>query len=325
MEIALRLMPGHAALWNAYIGTLAGAGLYREAAEAARSARTAGFELPILRLIEASHAGTAGELDRAEALLASVPDDLAEKSSNMVRHLIRKGELGAAAGIMDRLLAEQPGDLSLWALAELIWRATHDPREAWLSRDPQFIQTVELPFEQTDLDRLASLLRGLHRMRAQPIGQSIRGGTQTRGRLFDRIEPELVQLRTLLQRAVDDYQSSLPAFDAAHPLLRHRSSGLTVAGGWSVRLQDGGHHISHIHPAGVISSALYVALPQLNREDGQGWLELGRPPMDLRLTLAPLATIEPRPGRLVLFPSYLYHGTRSFAAGERLTVAFDAA
>jgi len=29
------------------------------------------------------------------------------------------------------------------------------------------------------------------------------------------------------------------------------------------------------------------------------------------------------PGRLVLFPSYLYHGTRPFSAGERLSVAFD--
>ena len=37
----------------------------------------------------------------------------------------------------------------------------------------------------------------------------------------------------------------------------------------------------------------------------------------------PLHLIAPRPGRLVLFPSFLHHGTRAFAAGERLTVAFD--
>ncbi|HEV2043240.1 MAG TPA: putative 2OG-Fe(II) oxygenase [Sphingomicrobium sp.] len=35
--------------------------------------------------------------------------------------------------------------------------------------------------------------------------------------------------------------------------------------------------------------------------------------------------VEPRPGRLVLFPSYLWHGTIPFAAGagDRLTAAFD--
>jgi hypothetical protein len=26
---------------------------------------------------------------------------------------------------------------------------------------------------------------------------------------------------------------------------------------------------------------------------------------------------------VALFPSYMYHGTRPFSAGERLTVAFD--
>ena len=35
--------------------------------------------------------------------------------------------------------------------------------------------------------------------------------------------------------------------------------------------------------------------------------------------------IEPKPGRLVLFPSTMWHGTEPFAAGERLTVAFDVA
>jgi hypothetical protein len=55
----------------------------------------------------------------------------------------------------------------------------------------------------------------------------------------------------------------------------------------------------------------------------EGWLELGRPPPDLKMDLEPIETIEPEPGYLVLFPSYLYHGTRRFPAGERMSVAFD--
>jgi hypothetical protein len=39
--------------------------------------------------------------------------------------------------------------------------------------------------------------------------------------------------------------------------------------------------------------------------------------------LPPFRTIEPKPGRLALFPSYMWHGTRPFAEGERMTVAFD--
>jgi len=66
-----------------------------------------------------------------------------------------------------------------------------------------------------------------------------------------------------------------------------------------------------------------VRVPELDRSTQEGWLELGRPPPDLQMDLDPLATIEPEAGSLVLFPSYLYHGTRPFSAGKRLSVAFD--
>ena len=37
----------------------------------------------------------------------------------------------------------------------------------------------------------------------------------------------------------------------------------------------------------------------------------------------PCRKIEPKPGHLVLFPSWMWHGTVPFTQGERLTVAFD--
>jgi hypothetical protein len=43
----------------------------------------------------------------------------------------------------------------------------------------------------------------------------------------------------------------------------------------------------------------------------------------LALNLDPLHMIRPQPGRLALFPSTMFHGTRPFPAGERMTVAFD--
>jgi len=35
--------------------------------------------------------------------------------------------------------------------------------------------------------------------------------------------------------------------------------------------------------------------------------------------------VEPKPCRLALFPSWMWHGTRPFGEGERMTVAFDVA
>ena len=56
-----------------------------------------------------------------------------------------------------------------------------------------------------------------------------------------------------------------------------------------------------------------------------GWLTLGEPDAQLGLPLQPRRKVEPEPGRLVLFPSWMWHGTIPFAQGERLTVAFDVA
>ena len=86
-----------------------------------------------------------------------------------------------------------------------------------------------------------------------------------------------------------------------------------------------GRHVNHVHPAGWISSAFYVALPdEIDAEGPAGWLTLGEAG-ELGLDLPPIRLVQPRPGRLVLFPSTLWHGTRPFEAGERLTVAFDVA
>ena len=78
---------------------------------------------------------------------------------------------------------------------------------------------------------------------------------------------------------------------------------------------------------GWFSSALYVALPpaEARGPEPAGWLTLGEPQAQLGIEIDPIRLIEPKPGRLVLFPSTMWHGTRPFEAGERLTIAFDVA
>ncbi|MBL0001330.1 MAG: hypothetical protein IPO97_10290 [Sphingomonadales bacterium] len=106
-----------------------------------------------------------------------------------------------------------------------------------------------------------------------------------------------------------------------------RDQPVRFAGSWSVRLAGKGFHANHVHPAGWISSALYVALPERGPDDSPnaGWLALGSPEAGLGLDISPTRLIEPKPGRLVMFPSTMWHGTVPFDAGERLTVAFDVA
>src|SRR5437870_4145554 len=125
---------------------------------------------------------------------------------------------------------------------------------------------------------------------------------------------------------VEGYVEQLPPIDPEHPLLRHRRDRrIRFAGSWSVRLRGGGRHANHVHPQGWISSALYVSLPERSAAEPEdsGWLTLGQPQESLGLDLPPRRRIEPVVGRLVLFPSYMWHGTVPFSHGERLTVAFD--
>jgi predicted 2-oxoglutarate/Fe(II)-dependent dioxygenase YbiX len=169
-------------------------------------------------------------------------------------------------------------------------------------------------------------LRALHLAKGEFPDQSVRGGTQTDGPLFNRIDPTIQKVRSAIARAVEAYKLGLPPTDPRHPLLAHRRDRrVRFSGSWSVRLHGGGSHSNHVHPQGWISSALYVLLPpkQPNEAEDAGWLTLGEPDAQLQLDLPPTRKIEPKAGQLVLFPSWMWHGTVPFSEGERLTVAFD--
>ena len=325
-EAALERLPSHAGLWFRYINAIAGSGASMRAADVARRLRSMGGDGPALRLIEAHHAGMAGNLDRAGALLASIPEEYPDKLPEEARHRLRLGDPAGSAATLDRLRSIGAMDAAAWALAELAWRAMRDPRHGWLIDRERHILAIDLGLEATELGAIATVLRNLHRSSAQPLGQSVREGTQTRGNLWRRAEPEITFLRERLVEAVRGFVAKLPIAEADHPLSACLNGPLELSTGWSIRLGAGGHHISHIHAHGVLSSACHIALPRESKEkEEEGWLELGRPPSDIKLQLPPLASLQPRAGALILFPSFLYHGTRPFQSGERLTVAFDVA
>ena len=157
------------------------------------------------------------------------------------------------------------------------------------------------------------------------LDQSVRGGSQTDGALFMRQEPAIVALRAAVVEAVAAYIARLPAPDPNHPLLgQRRDRTPRFAGSWSVRLAGGGHHSSHVHPLGWISSALYIDVPDTLGGDA-GKLALGIPEWTLATGLGARQMVEPAVGRLVLFPSTMWHNTIPFESGTRLSVAFDVA
>lgn len=243
-----------------------------------------------------------------------------------VRHLLRHGRTQQTLPIIDGELVG-PAAAHMWPYAALAWRLLGDPRWNWLFSRGELIQSFDLTDDLPPLGRLAEVLRSIHSAKGEYLDQSVRGGTQTDGPLFCRVEPEIRALRSAIVDAVERYVAELPAPDADHPLLsQRRDRRVRFAGSWSVWLREKGFHTSHVHPQGWLSSALYVDLPpDAEDQPNAGWLQLGQPRPELDLQLDPLQLINPEPGRLVLFPSWMWHGTLPFPAGERLTVAFDVA
>jgi tetratricopeptide (TPR) repeat protein len=325
-EAALSLAPAETAIWKGLLDTLAQAEMYGAGlAVVARGRALAGPD-PLFDAYEAVCASESGMIEAADRLFARLgpPRDIA-MAVRRVRHLLRAGRPEQALALAEPLAPQAGGEL--WPYVSLGWRLTGDPRREWLEGDPRFVGVYDIAERLPPLDALARCLRGLHLASEQPLEQSVRGGTQTDGPLFARIEPEIRALRRAVVEAVEAHVAGLPPPIPGHPLLGGPRGPVRFSGSWSVRLTGGGRHANHLHPAGWLSSALYVALPGETERGSApaGWLTLGEPQESLGLGLAAFRTIEPKPGRLVLFPSTMWHGTVPFGEGERLTVAFDVA
>ncbi len=241
-----------------------------------------------------------------------------------IRHLIRKGRPEAAeAEITPRLTG--PVAPLYWPYASIVWRMQGDDRAVWLDRCDDIPKLAEADLSKDELDELAATLRGLHTARAPYPEQSVRGGTQTDRSVLLRHEPILNRTREALLSVIRDFIADLPPVDPRHPLLSAPRNHLLIEGSWSVRLEGQGYNVPHTHPRGWLSTAFYVTTPE-PAEMGPapaGHLALGAPPVELNCGLGALKSFAPRPGRLAIFPSTLWHGTVPFEAGERMVIAFD--
>jgi hypothetical protein len=119
----------------------------------------------------------------------------------------------------------------------------------------QFVNPVNA-FSATEgfTAQVAETLNALHTTLAAPGDQSLRGGTQTPGSLFDRQDATIQALKRGVTEAVESYIDTLPK-DRDHPFLQRISNRFRFAGSWSVKLKSQGHHVPHFHGQGWMSSA----------------------------------------------------------------------
>lgn len=247
--------------------------------------------------------------------------------------LIRAGQFERCEAQIADYLERAPEDQLLWALRGTCWKMLGDERYHWLTRGNDFVRAFEIPtpvgFSSRSefLGELRATLLLMHNLKTQPLNQSVRAGVQTPGRLLYKRDPIIQALRESLTEVVSEYIAAMPA-DVAHPLLGRKSAGFRFSGSWSVLLKGGGHHVSHVHPQGWISSAFYVSVPPRVTGDKMqgGDIYFGQSPYELGKTDTIEKSLKPEPGMLVLFPSFTWHGTIPLAEAEnqeRITAPFD--
>lgn len=325
VEQALQRHPTAGQLWTALFNIAIKASDFQTLAKAVAQARQAGAPDSLTLPFEFIAVAENGEAKKADALLARIGSEPGDPVAVWrVRHLLRAERAEQALAVVERGL-QGPAAAIYWPYASIAWKLCDDPRWPWLEAGGRLVSAADLTRALPDTDSLAATLRQLHEGKGEYLDQSVRGGSQTDGPLFSRIEPSIRALRAAVVKAVERYVAALPDPDPKHPLLgRRRDRPIRFSGSWSVRLRDAGFHANHVHPQGWISSAFYVALPAGMKRDGRsGWLTLGSPPSELGLQLPASSEIEPSVGKLVLFPSWMWHGTIPFESGERMTVAFD--
>lgn len=242
--------------------------------------------------------------------------------------LLKQKSYDLAQSKIEQILKIEPHNIAALAYWGICLRHTGNNQEQELNDYAHFVQEYVVfdPVKEVDFyDELVVTLSELHSSKEQPIDQTLINGTQTRGRLFSYDKPvikELVQrIRSCVAMYIEQNQKwanewcQLP--DAQNP---------TFIGSWSVKLKSGGFHSNHFHPMGKLSSVLYISLPDsiADTTENEGFLKFGEPNFRDDHNFPPNKFIKPEVGKLVLFPSYFWHGTVPFSdESYRLTVAFD--
>lgn len=263
-------------------------------------------------------------LERVAQRAPSAPS-LAENLTNAYLRLARTAD--AMKLIAPHRLA-YPHNAEWIAFETMALRQSGDPRYGELCDYNLMVRSYDIGPPQGFGDatafntELAVRLSALHAKSRHPLGQSLRGGSQTTHSLLQSHDPVIMAYLTALNEPIRAYMGLMQKPN--HPWSGRKTGKFRLSGAWSIKLEAGGFHVNHIHPAGWISSAYYAALPNAveTATGQQGWIKFGEPRWPTP-GCGIEKVVQPKVGRLVLFPSYMWHGTIPFDEGERLTAPFD--
>lgn len=330
---AAAAFPANAELQLAHAQVLHGANRLDDAESTLRTALRHCADNPRLLGMLASVYQEAGRYDAAlessQAAVRANPDDQL-LADFVIDALMSLGRADEAMPLIRSARERMPNHQWYIAIEAVAARLLGDPLYETLCDYENMVRVFDLnpPEPWTTMEEfhraLLPALHERHRFYAHPLDQSLRSGTQTPRNLIGDPDPVIQAFLAAVHEPIRKYREVI-GFDPTHPLRRRNQGEAVLSGCWSVRLKRGGFHVNHVHPEGWISSAYYAEVPDEVQDTTlkSGWIKFGEPRYPVPGAAAE-RFVQPTQGRLVLFPSYLWHGTTQIHGEHpRMTLAFD--
>ncbi len=188
---------------------------------------------------------------------------------------------------------------------------------------------IETPEDYENLQdfntELARAIKDHPSLQWNPAGYVTRKGAITGNVLLDA-QPIFKAMEIAIRNGIELFLAALPS-EPTHHFKRDLSRRFRMVM-WAVILDQEGHLETHIHEGSWISGVYYVSIPDFEQEigtDAAGAIEFGRPAKQYDLHDGfTTRIVKPQDGRLVLFPSSMFHRTIPFRAeAERICISFN--
>ena len=292
----------------------------RRALEIAPQSRPAAHAYFLCLMANGDEDGARLVVDR---LVAPSPDDVLVNES-LIRLLLKMGRLTDAIAMIQSMVDRVP-ELSapVYYLARLLGLAGRRDEALRLMDMDRFTRRHQLPLPEGFPDRdafhraLVEQIEANPTLILDPLGRATYNGRQTETLCCDN-SPAVAALLQAMRRDVDAYAALLPGEGGDHPFVRGRPSKVQPSP-WAVTYAPDGIKTTHIHPGGWMTAVYYVANPPAGADAPHcGAIVLGgcadRLPGD-----APWSEriINPIPGDLLLFPSWVPHYTYPTGSDQR--------
>lgn len=233
--------------------------------------------------------------DRPEALLQTCDDMLATDPGAV--HIVYHKALALVA------LGRSEEAAALMGLDHFLWIGRLDP-----PAPPQFNAALQREIESNPT---------LH---SDPVGHATKAGRRTATFPLPGDCAGRALVRAIKEK-IADYAAGLSGED---PFVQARPARATFKS-WALVFDSKGHQLLHRHPGPWLTGVYYVTAPGGDRHAGA--LRIGAvPPWLGRPPPWQVIDVQPVPGTLVLFPSFVPHETLPTGSDQvRISVAFDVA